>query len=400
MSWCCLIGASPSGSRALTAAGWDIAVLAPAGSLDEDVFAAARLSIPVDLSHSSVRAGMATATNALGQPGLIVSFTELGQQIAADLSAEAGLPGADPEVVARTRDKAAMRHALRSTRLAWPFVAGTTAEVRDGLAGRIDEGPWVAKPADGFASRHITVIEDRETLERWSAAAQRLDEQRAGAWIAEALAGGPEFSVETVSGAGRHRVLAVTAKTTSGPPHFVEVGHVVPAPLSGEDHDRICSAATDLLDALGVTTGAGHTEIRLDPRHGPVVIETHTRPGGDCIPELVLLATGWDQYDCAVSSVLGERVSSSRRAVAPAAAIRFMAADRTGELTAITGPGVAGRPNHILRSSVTAAVGDRVTAPTESEHRLGYVIALGQDPTAALTSARGAAAGWRFQVEP
>lgn len=192
----------------------------------------------------------------------------------------------------------------------------------------------------------------------------------------------------------------MTAKTTTGAPHFVELGHVTPAPLTGHDHDRICTAVTDTLDALGVEAGAGHTEVRLDPWHGPVVIETHTRPGGDCIPELVLLTTGWDQYALAISSILGGQPGQPRLPVAPAAAIRFMAAGRDGELTAIAGPGPAGRADCVVRTSVTATIGNRVAGPTESDHRLGYVIATGEDPVAAVASAGSAAARWRFRVAP
>lgn len=183
-------------------------MLAPPRSLQAEVFAAARLALPVDLDAASVRAGLVTATAALGEPALIVSFTELGQQLAADLSSEAGLPGVDPAVVIRTRDKAAMRDALRSTRLAWPFVAGEAAEVHKALAARIDERRWVIKPADGYASSHVTVVEEQDALERWYASARELEERGVGPWIAEALAEGPEFSVETVSSAGSHRVLA------------------------------------------------------------------------------------------------------------------------------------------------------------------------------------------------
>lgn len=46
------------------------------------------------------------------------------------------------------------------------------------------------------------------------------------------LEGGKEYSVESLSYHGRHQVIQITEKITSGPPHCVELGHMQPALLS------------------------------------------------------------------------------------------------------------------------------------------------------------------------
>lgn len=62
------------------------------------------------------------------------------------------------------------------------------------------------------------------------------------------------------------------------------------------------------LDLLKVQIGATHTEIKLDPIRGPVIIETHTRTGGDFIAELVNWAYGIDVYKLAIQSYLGQDI--------------------------------------------------------------------------------------------
>ena len=47
--------------------------------------------------------------------------------------------------------------------------------------------------------------------------------------IAEAVLSGDEFSVEAISVDGRHEILAITGKLTTGEPEFVELGHWQPA---------------------------------------------------------------------------------------------------------------------------------------------------------------------------
>jgi len=75
-------------------------------------------------------------------------------------------------------------------------------------------------------------------------------------WSSRGVPGRPEFSVETLSAEGKHAVLAVTGKHTSGPPHFVEVGHDLPAELEHREYEAVTAAAIGVLDAIGYRWGA------------------------------------------------------------------------------------------------------------------------------------------------
>ena len=98
--------------------------------------------------------------------------------------------------------------------------------------------------------------------------------------IAEAVLSGSEFSVEAMSVDGRHEILAITGKLTTGEPEFVELGHWQPAELRSDQRDAVVNRTVEILDAIGHRTGPSHTEVMVD---GPNIglIETHTRFGGD-----------------------------------------------------------------------------------------------------------------------
>lgn len=51
----------------------------------------------------------------------------------------------------------------------------------------------------------------------------------------------------------------------------------------------------------------GHIEIKWDVEEDrPVVIEMHTRPGGDFIPYLHQLASGFNQYELGILSYMNQ----------------------------------------------------------------------------------------------
>ncbi|GHH24927.1 ATP-grasp domain-containing protein [Streptomyces rubradiris] len=406
MTWMCLLGPSPGGARAIALHGHRPVVLVPPGvAVPREVSAHAERVIFCRITdHDAVRSAVDGLVAELGPPRLVVSFTEFAQEVCARVATGLGLVSVSPAAAARARDKAAMRRLLAGTPYAWPYAAGTPDDVATAVRAEPDGTPWVVKPADGAGSAGVTALASYADLERWLAtvtagppasgtAGERPGDVR---YIVERAADGPEFSVEAVSAAGRHTVLAITAKQTTGSPGFVETGHVVPAPLPEGDAERLREAVRCVLDRLEISHGASHTELRLDPVHGPVVIETHTRVGGDCIPELVELATGQDQYERAIAALLGSPPALRPDPAAPAAAISFVTPPAAGTLTGLAFTPVDG----VLRWDFERVPGSGLSELHSSEDRVGYAIALGATPTEAMETAAKATAGVHLQVAP
>jgi biotin carboxylase len=294
----------------------------------------------------------------------VLSFTELGLLPAALLAEGRGLPGVPVATVLRTRDKLLMRRALGAAGVAQPRHGRLSAS-----GGHDLPYPLVVKPVDGSGSIGVELVEDRAALERRAAAGDAL--------LWEEYLDGPEYSVEAVSFDGAHHVVGVTAKVTTGPPGFVEVEHVAPAPLDPDVEALIRPEVGRCLDAVGLRAGASHTELRLAGGR-PIVLETHTRAGGDRIPLLHLLAGGEDQYALALRSLLGVEPQPSV-ACAPCAAVRYFRW-RPGTLSDVAGVEEARRAPGVVELQLEVAPGDEVRPWTSGLDRPGHVVVCGAGP--------------------
>jgi biotin carboxylase len=304
----------------------------------------------------------------------IISTTESGLLPAARAAAALGLPGMPPpRVVERTLDKFAMRQHMAAAGFA-PIAAelGHCAADVVRFADKA-EYPIVVKPRDGAGSKGVMLIGS-------VADAALVDGMKE--FLMEEYLDGPEISVETFSFDGRHRIFAITAKTTDAPNlsnRFVETGHQVPANLGLEKEHHISSYVSEFLDLMGIENGPAHTEIKLT-RKGLRVVETHTRIGGDYISGLVRLVTGHDLHSLTLGWPLG-LVSDPGNDIVKrgGAAIRFFVPPE-GIVEDIHGveywkqePGV-----HLIDISVK--IGDHVKSVLCSDDRVGYVVATANDP--------------------
>src|SRR5262249_29206430 len=92
---------------------------------------------------------------------------------------------------------------------------------------------------------------------------------------------GEEFSAEGVFVHGVPRLLAVTAKLTTGAPHFIELGQAMPA--ASVRPETVAATLERALPALGLGWGAFHVEFWAQDDGQLVLGEVHVRPGGDYI---------------------------------------------------------------------------------------------------------------------
>ncbi|HSR24210.1 MAG TPA: ATP-grasp domain-containing protein, partial [Candidatus Eisenbacteria bacterium] len=266
--------------------------------------------------------------------GGVLTFQDSSLLAAARLAAEFDLPGWEREPLARAIDKHATRAALARAGLPCPrhAVAGSLQEAAAALTGI--GLPAVLKPTDRSAGRGVVVVTSWEQLE------SRYETARAGSLagrvLVEEFMDGPEVSVESATADGRTTVLAVTGKAADASDPCVEMGHVVPCGLAPEQERAARELARSALRAIGFRRGVAHTEVKITPR-GPQIVEINARVAGDCIPELVHLASGVNLYDVAADLALGMRVGAPEAGADrfhDAAAIRFLAA-RPGRIVRV-----------------------------------------------------------------
>ncbi|MCY0931110.1 MFS transporter [Streptomyces sp. H27-H1] len=301
-------------------------------------------------------------------PVVCFGFGELGSGISAEVNQELGWPGNPPEALAAFKNKARLR-ALVGDRAGKPVahvLGRTTAELAAGIE-RIGL-PCVVKPVDGSGSAGVRLLTDGQDASRFLREAEG-----AGPHLVEEYLIGAEFSVEAVSVAGRHRILAVTEKQTTGAPQFVETGHTLPVRLPSEDAAAVAALVQATLDATGYRFGPSHTELMLTA-DGPRLIESHGRAGGDRISDMQQLALGEDVYALTMAALFGLPLPAGREHPR-VAGIRYVTFDGTLPMPETSTELVASLPG-VTEVHITVPAG-RLPAPIlKSGDRHGFVLAV------------------------
>lgn len=200
-----------------------------------------------------------------------------------------GSPCNSEECQALTANKYTMREQMRKCGVSIPSYQAIKSKTEKILI----PFPIIVKPADSGGSRGVTLVNNQEELE--AALDRAFDYSTNQTVMIEQFIVGREFSIETISCKGKHYVLQITDKVTTEAPYFVELAHHQPADLTAKQRTDITNLTIQMLDALKIENSAGHTEIKMDERGIPYIIEMGPRMGGDYISsDLVRLSTGYD----------------------------------------------------------------------------------------------------------
>ena len=167
------------------------------------------------------------------------------------------------------------------------------------------EFPLIVKPTDRSGSKGVEKVLDPVQLEEAIRRAQKESFHKEA--IIEEFVTGREISVEGISFEGKHHILQITDKVTTGAPFFVELEHHQPSSLSADIQQRAREIVHHALDALHIRYGASHSELKITENGDIKVIEIGARMGGDFIgSDLVRLSTGYDFLQGVVEVAIGE----------------------------------------------------------------------------------------------
>jgi cysteine synthase A/argininosuccinate lyase len=325
----------------------------------------------------------------------IASFYEYTMEIAARAALVFGVPGPDPDAVARCRDKPEMRDVLRdrAPELTVGHVVGDDAVLVAKRAAELGF-PVVVKPVHLTGSAFVKLCASEEEVRDQARLILAIGEY-VGLAVrplvqVEEYVHGTEFSVEVVGG----HAVAVTRKLIGPEPYFIELGHLVPAPEPESVHRRAADAALTALRVLGLGWGAAHVELRLSGDHAKI-IEVNPRLAGDRIPELVRLAIGVDLTTELVRAHLGLPPGEPGTG-AGGAAIAFAVAPPSGRLRSIQGvDDVLARPD-VAEVRLYKGVGVTYESNGSNRDRVASVIATGESSAVAAERANDAVRALSF----
>ncbi len=245
------------------------------------------------------------------------------------LADKLGLVGNSLECTRLSTNKYEMRKAFLSNGVSVPKFAEVAGASEEEIAKIKDFSmPIIVKPTDRSGSRSINKIENWEEAESGKlkeaikAATEVSFEKKA---IIEEYIDGEEFSAESISYRGKHTLLAVTRKRTTGAPHFIETGHIQPAGINNNMLEKVQKEVFAGLNSLQITNGASHAEFKITPDGKVKIIEIGARMGGDCIgSDLVKISTGYDFLKMVIDVALGNAPEFIQVSKPQNAEIRFI----------------------------------------------------------------------------
>ncbi|MCX4744051.1 ATP-grasp domain-containing protein [Kitasatospora sp. NBC_01287] len=317
----------------------------------------------------------------------IYTWDELSLIATAEVAGQLGLPHLSAAAAAACRDKATTRALL--DRAGLPAVRHRlvhTAEQAAEAAAEVGY-PVVLKPRALAGSMGVTVVRSAAELAlRYPrVAATELPGLRVAAGVlVEEYLDGPEISIDSWVFEGEAEPVFVARKRLGFDPGFEEVGHLVGPwrhePWAGPVEELVKAAHR----ALGIELGVTHTEIRLTDR-GPRLIELNGRLGGDLIPHVGALGSGFDLPLAAAALAFGAR-PEPRPAQDRWAEVRFLYPPHDGVLERLE-LGAAAEVPGIAEVVPLAGPGTELLLPPKAlTPRTAALIAVADSPAACTTA--------------
>ncbi|MER5493508.1 ATP-grasp domain-containing protein [Streptomyces sp. NPDC002490] len=235
----------------------------------------------------------------------LIGSTDTWMPVSAELTAAFGLPGLDPQVLRLTRDKARVRSLLHGAGLTRGDATegADPAQLRKGVLA--DTGlPAILKDTAGTGSRNVWLVRDEAELD--AALAEAGQRELMGRLFAEPFFPGPVYSAETLTWAGRTRLLGVSSRLMSPEPLFREEITAFPVAFPERQRAELERWLDRVLAAVGYTDRFAHVEFVLTA-DGPEVVEINPRIGGALVGEGLCRALGVNVYEAMVEAALGRR---------------------------------------------------------------------------------------------
>lgn len=323
----------------------------------------------------------------------VISFTERGLYIAANLAEKLDLPGFQIDTVNKIFNKYTVRKELekfKEANIKYQLCKNVNDAVN--FFKSIDNS-IILKPINGMGSKGVTIVQELQNIE--SAFEYSSDSGKLPV-LAEVYIEGTDFSVETFTCNGKHQLLSITDKNNTGPPHFVGTFHSMPSIILKSKHEKIFKTVKKCLDILGVYFGPAHTEVKVIGDNVKI-IETQLRPGGRFY-HLMEKGLGIDIFEMTVKGLFNEAYHPKKGA--GAAAIYYLKSKDIGIVDKIEGVDEVEKNAKVCDLHIRVKVGDEIHPLENSLHRLGHIICIDDTPEKALHNAKSLIENIKVIVRP
>lgn len=337
----------------------------------------------------------------------IIGVDEESVLLAAGLSDALKLPHNPVTAVEATRNKALSRRVFRDAGLPVPrFEVIGVADDPEPAAARVGY-PCVVKPLILAASQGVIRADDAASLRAAVARAGAI--LNAGALkkrgvaarqlIIEAFIPGPEVALEGLLRRGDLQVLALFDKPDPlDGPFFEETLYVTPSRLPRPAQDAVARCTERAAQALGLTDGPIHAEIRITPQ-GPSLLEVAARSIGGLCSRALRFGTGLTLEELIIRQALKLDLPSLDRE-RPAAGVMMIPIPGAGRLVDIRGRDAARSVSGVEEVTILMRRGQKLVPLPEGSRYLGFIVARGETPEHVEAALRASHRRLAFDIQP
>jgi biotin carboxylase len=356
----------------------------------------------IDFADPAAAGALAAEIASRNQLHAVVAADEAGVLVAAHIADRLGLRSSSVKAVAATRNKWVLRGRLQEAGVIqprwWPWLEdqGLTSVVY----------PAVVKPLDQAASRGVIRVDDQAQL---LAAGQRIrsmlrsDPECAPAesirLLVEEFVAGPEVAVEALLVAGEMRLLAIYDKPEPlDGPYFEETIYTVPSALAPARQKEVVAALGSAVQALGLTEGALHAELRLGGER-PALIDLASRSIGGRCSRVLRFRSGRSLEEIVLLAALGED-PGDLELDGRSRGVMMLPIPRSGTLRSVPGRDEALAVPGVEDVELTVTVGAQLASWPEGDRYLGFIFASGSDVQSVADGLRLAYRKLGMVIEP
>lgn len=168
--------------------------------------------------------------------------------------------------------------------------------------------PCVVKPVDASGSKGVKVVKEESSLRGAIEDAFRFS--RCGRVIIEEYIASPYFQLHG-DGIVANGELCFAALGDQRFRESVPIGSSLPSKIDTAIMEKVLAEVTKLLRVSGFQNGGINIEVRVTEDHNIYIIEIGPRNGGNYVPQLMELATGFDVMTASLKLSMGESFEGS-----------------------------------------------------------------------------------------
>jgi len=364
-------------------------------------------SLTIDLRRPE-RTERAIAALAARRPlRAIVGTDDETTVLAARVSRALGLPHNSPEAVLAARDKHAMRTRLAEAGLAGPAFRLLSVHADAATAARRTRYPCVLKPLGLAASRGVIRADDAGEFATAfrrigkilrARGVRRKGDVDARHVLVEEYMPGDEVAVEGLLDGGRLHVLAIFDKPDPlVGPYFAETIYVTPSRHPAAVRRSVVRETERACNALGLSEGPVHAELRIH-RRTVRVVEVAARTIGGLCSRVLRFGAGISLEQVVLRHALGLGTADLRRERA-AAGVMMLPIPKAGILRGVAGIDAARRVPGIVDVTLTIPRGAEVVPLPEGDRYLGFLFARRATPAGVEAALRRAHRRLTIEIE-